>query len=293
MICLQCEDDSKDYNMFECLIKAFDRLRIEFKNTSYASAHHQMKITMAFQLYSFTTTIASRGYHIYMHTTWDNARVGQKVVVSLETDVYSKMVDPYCCKIQTKNNEQRWVTVGHIPREISRFVFFFMRDEGGSVKGQLFSTQYRPSPIPAGGLEVPLKLTFSCLRYATFEKIKNFIAQYNYDAEIAFLEDNDREENEQDASSGDDRQGGRGIVELEMDDENNAEEENSDSDEDRFGDFFSNRSDVEENEDFQGNDTGGNESSEPESSGDEEDEDVAPKKKKLKRIRISISDEDD
>ena len=240
-----------------------------------------MKFTMAYQLYSFTTTIASRGYHIYMHTTWENARVGQRILVSLETDVNSKMIDPYCCKIQTKNDEQRWVTVGHIPREISRFVFFFLRDEGGSVKGELLSTQYRPSPIPAGGLEVPLKLTFSCLRCATFEKMKNFIAQYDYDDEIAFLADNDVEDNEQDARSGDNRQGG--IAELEVDNENKDEEENNNSDEDAFAEFFNYPSDVEENDGPSGD----------ESYGDEEDEDVEPKKKKLKRIRISSSDEDE
>ena len=113
---------------------------------------------MAYQLYSFTTKIASRGYQVYMHTTWSNAQVGDKVVVKIETNVNSKMIDPYyCCKILTKNEEQRMITVGHIPREISRDVFFFLRDELGSVHGQLTSTQYHPSPIPAGGLEVPLK----------------------------------------------------------------------------------------------------------------------------------------
>ena len=56
-----------------------------------------------------------------MHTTCENAQIGDKVVVKIETDVNSKMIDPYCCKILTKNEEQRLVTVGHIPREISRY----------------------------------------------------------------------------------------------------------------------------------------------------------------------------
>ena len=56
-----------------------------------------------------------------MHTTWEKAQVDDNVVVKIETDVNSKMIDPYCCKILTKNEKQRLVTVGHIPREISRF----------------------------------------------------------------------------------------------------------------------------------------------------------------------------
>ena len=45
---------------------------------------------MAYQLYSFTTKIASRGYHVYMHTTWEKAQVDDNVVVKIETDVNSK-----------------------------------------------------------------------------------------------------------------------------------------------------------------------------------------------------------
>ena len=101
---------------------------------------------MAYQLYSFTNKIASRGYHVYMHTTWEKAQVDDNVVVKIETDVNSKMIDPYCCKILTKNEEQRLVTVGHIPREISRYVFFFLRDEGAQCTGN--SLQYNIAHPP-------------------------------------------------------------------------------------------------------------------------------------------------
>ena len=74
---------------------------------------------MAHQLYTFTATVASRGYHIYMHTSWEDAREGQIVDVALETDANSKTVDPYCCKVQVKSIIGPWVTVGHVPREIS------------------------------------------------------------------------------------------------------------------------------------------------------------------------------
>ena len=55
-------------------------------------------------------------------------------------------------------------TVGHIPREISRHVVFFLKEENGKIEGSVHSTQYRYSPIPAGELEIPLMLTFKSAR---------------------------------------------------------------------------------------------------------------------------------
>ena len=37
------------------------------------------------------------------------------------------------------------------------------------------SSKYCPSPIPSGGLEIPLLLNFTCLEQNTFEKMKNLV----------------------------------------------------------------------------------------------------------------------
>ena len=73
------------------------------------------------------------------------------------------------------------LAVGHIPREISRHVYFFIRSENGVVKGHALSTTYRPSTIPPGGLEILLLPTFSCSRFVTFQKMKEFVTTYNYE----------------------------------------------------------------------------------------------------------------
>ena len=109
--------------------------------------------------YSFHATVATRGYHIYKNTTWAEAKADDKVRVEIETDEKSKKIDPYCCAIKA-SVDQQIQTVGHIPREISRHVYFFLKEENGSIDGTVKSIQYKPSPIPAGGLEIPLTLTF-------------------------------------------------------------------------------------------------------------------------------------
>ena len=108
-----------------------------------------------------------------------------------------------------------------------------------------------------------------------FDRVKEFIAQYNYDDELKLLEDNNNEpesERPEDAE-----QGVQGIAEIEVENEDNNKEKDSDSDEYTFGAYFSN--DAEENDE---NDESNS-----------KDLDDQPKKKKLKRIRISSSEEED
>ena len=110
-----------------------------------------------------------------------------------------KKNDPYACAIRAKEEYFKgWKTVGHIPREISRHVCFFIKSEGGSVNGTVISTKYRTSPIPAGGLEIALLLTFSCSKPINFEKMKTFV-QTLYDCKFTgtvIEEENNDEEDE-------------------------------------------------------------------------------------------------
>jgi len=49
--------------------------------------------------------------------------------------------------------------VGHVPQEISRFVYFFLH-HGGSIAAVVEDEKYRPSPVAKGGLEIVLRVTF-------------------------------------------------------------------------------------------------------------------------------------
>ena len=78
--------------------------------------------------YSFQAKVTARGYHVYKYTTWEDAKIGDKVLIELETDEKSKEIDPYCCSIKAMVGlPQQLKTVGHIPREISRHVYFFLK----------------------------------------------------------------------------------------------------------------------------------------------------------------------
>ena len=107
-------------------------------------------------------------------------RTGRMLIsVDLETNEDFKkihIVDPYWCAINTIVSG-KLETVGHIPREISRHTYFYIKEEGGRIDGFVLSTGYRPSPIPGGGLQVPLMMTFGSPRYVTHQKMKNFVTK--------------------------------------------------------------------------------------------------------------------
>ena len=112
---------------------------------------------------------------MYHNSTWQNGKSRDKVKVEIETNKSSKSINPYACAIKIKHKcFETWLTVGHIPMEISRLCYFFLK-EGGNITGHLICTNYKVSPIPAGGLEVPLLLTFSVKSERIFELMKSFV----------------------------------------------------------------------------------------------------------------------
>ena len=112
---------------------------------------------------NFQATIASRGYHVYKETTWSNAKVNEKVKIEIGTNPSSIAIDPYACAVKAKEKYfDRWKTFDHVPREISRYIYFYIKKESGKITGNVKPLNYKPSPIASGRLEIPLQLTFSC-----------------------------------------------------------------------------------------------------------------------------------
>ena len=149
---------------------------VRIKSTEYS--HNKTKM----DAFTFTATVASRGYHICKTTSWINAKVGDKVTIELETTASSLAIDPYACVIRIKNKcIFNLITVWHILREISRHVHFFIKRKDEKVNGYVKSLTYRPSPIPSGGLEIPLQLNFLCEQRETLDIMNAFVnSLYNW-----------------------------------------------------------------------------------------------------------------
>ena len=85
--------------------------------------------TMSF---SFQTKVASHGFHIHKNTALENANIGQEISVQLETNEDSKKINPHCCAIKTMVSGKLEI-VRHIPREVSRYTYFCIKEEWGRM----------------------------------------------------------------------------------------------------------------------------------------------------------------
>ena len=121
----------------------------------------------------------------------------------METKKFSLEVDPYACAIKIKNRFfDSLITVGHIPREISRHLHFFIKTEDGKVIGHVKSLTYRPSPIPSGGLEIPLQLTFTCDDKLTLDLMNGFVKSlYDWNYTGLVQDNNDQDDYEEESGS--------------------------------------------------------------------------------------------
>ena len=119
---------------------------------------------------------AIRGFHVYREL-WE-PKLGQKIQIDQEI---GNIHDPFAISLGAKivgkltDNE----IVGHIPREISRFCHYFI-NYGGKLEARVTCTKYRPSPIPSGGLEIPILLIAKKGDSAeeTFEKMEDLLRCY-------------------------------------------------------------------------------------------------------------------
>ena len=62
------------------------------------------------------------------------------------------------------------------------FKTYLLLQEGeeGRIDTSVLSTRYRPSPIPSGGIEIPLMITFRSPRYIIHQKMKDFMKKLYY-----------------------------------------------------------------------------------------------------------------
>ena len=104
--------------------------------------------------------IASCGWHYYGENTWKQPKKDEIVFAEKESSKTALEHDLY--SIAWKKKSKSKITadvVGHVPKEISRAVFFFI-SRSAKVVGRVLEEKCYPSPIQKGGLEILLMVQF-------------------------------------------------------------------------------------------------------------------------------------
>ena len=131
---------------------------------------------------SFSLSCAARGFHEY-RKIWA-PRINQQLIVKHQS---GNLFDPYAIGLFTKirGKIEPLSLVGHLPREISRFSKFLL-EYGGNMKASVRDIKFRRSPLPQGGLEIPITLTIlrnnASLRI--YDKMQEFAMGYYMETEI-------------------------------------------------------------------------------------------------------------
>ena len=100
--------------------------------------------------YSIETVI--RGYHVY-GAVW-SARQGEVLYYDREL---ANPEDEFAVAVKLQDSSR--TTMSHIPRELSRLAWHFIR-RGGHITFKVTGKRER-SPLPQGGLEIPCVAQFS------------------------------------------------------------------------------------------------------------------------------------
>ena len=107
------------------------------------------------------------------------------------------LVDPYACAIHVEGKYFNFrKAAGHIPREISRYIYCFIKKEEGSITVKILSVKYRSSSIPSEGLEISLILKVNSSKSITFLNMKQLVNEhyeYEFTGKVKIEESEDEE----------------------------------------------------------------------------------------------------
>ena len=199
--------------------RLFKQIRLQFSTTFVGISKMETV---------FKCLVASRGYHVYGKTVWAAPTRGQKLYAKKETNAEALLVDKYAVAWMLKSKTKLVAdVVGHVPQEISRFAYFFLK-HGGSIEAIVQAEKYRCSPIAKGGLEIVLEAVFKIddSKREILCRLKDFIQQ-NYDSaelEDSFhaLDDNSKSLAEDDEEVNDDCQEPAIVIDGDDDSEDEA-----------------------------------------------------------------------
>ena len=138
-----------------------------------------------------------RGYQVYRNI-W-KPYVGQNISFRQERDnKYDRFAGCGLVKIPGKIE---LTIVGHIPREISRYVWYAMEEganiggmeEGANIAGKVVNGRYKPSPLLQGGLEIPIKVFVQWYNINGIKILQEKVERVGYPADEENYTDDSKE----------------------------------------------------------------------------------------------------
>ena len=117
----------------------------------------------------FAVNCCVRGYHIFK-SLWD-APIGSILSAKHEDDPQSLVHDKYTTALI--NSES--VTVGHLPKFMSKLAHIFVK-HAGKIRCEITGSKRYSSDLEQGGLEIPAKIIFQNSNKRIIEKMKKKLA---------------------------------------------------------------------------------------------------------------------
>ena len=123
----------------------------------------------------FEFTTALRGFHVY-RSEW-KPHLDQFITFKQE---FENPHDRFAVAGKAKlPGKLCAVTVGHVPREISRHVWYAIK-EGAEFSATVKSVSLKPSPLEQGILEIMITMTVKWKNSRAMEVLKNHVEKVSY-----------------------------------------------------------------------------------------------------------------
>ena len=109
----------------------------------------------------------THGYHIFK--SFRDAPIGSILSAKLEDDLQSLVHDKYALALINSDS----VTVGHLPKFMSKLAHFFVK-QAGKTKCEITGSKRYSSDLDQGGLEIPAKIMFQSSNERIIEEMRNY-----------------------------------------------------------------------------------------------------------------------
>lgn len=132
----------------------------------------------------FTTGL--RGFHLYSTTKGWKPYLNQKITFKRE---HNNIHDRFAVSgLVTLQGTLAPVVVGHLPRELSRHVWYAL-EKGARFTGEVISVKVKRSPLVQGGLEVPVTVFVQWRDARSLAILKERTEEVSYSIENDYVDD--------------------------------------------------------------------------------------------------------